>query len=95
MTLSQPANHQVASQAHQFLLSQIVPTLRASAKVARERRDARELEMVREGLLPANALKKPSAAGGASGVAGEQDDEDFRTRLEALGERVGGDLAER
>lgn len=64
-------------------------TLRESSKVARERKDKKEKEMVKEGLLPPEVLLS------TAGKEGAGDEEGVRRRLDEMGFRVGGDLAER
>jgi hypothetical protein len=91
-----------------YFLIELVPTLRASAAVAAARAQAQERAMVDAGLLPpappgkasrasepASAVNRTSAA--AAAAAGrEPDDEDgLRRRLDALGQHVGAQLAER
>lgn len=87
VSLSSPPSRQVASTSTHHLLIQAVHTLRQSADVARQRKDAKEREMVKEGLLPPEVL--------AQAASKEPDDEGVRRRLDEMGYRVGGDLAER
>jgi hypothetical protein len=101
--LSTPPTHQIASQSHQHLLLASISTLYASALAARRRKERREREMVEGGLLPSDVLKShlrgEGQAGGGGTALGEEEErelrEEVRRRLDEMGERVGGDLAER
>lgn len=93
VALATPPSFQVASAAHQQLLIHSVHALRESAHVAAQRKLKREKEMVAEGLLPPEALSR--GADGLGSGEGEAVDEGVRRRLDTMGFRVGGDLAER
>ena len=92
IALAAPPSAAVASAAHQQLLIQSVHALRASSRVAAQRKLKREKEMILEGLLPPDAA---TSRPGDPNTAGEGSDEGLRRRLDAMGFRVGGDLAER
>ncbi|KAH8111484.1 transport protein particle component [Phellopilus nigrolimitatus] len=119
--LADPPIRLADAAAHDYLLIEMVHTLRASASVAAERVRRIEREMLEAGIVlgPAppekgaalkekDRLKKEgrdsvgsagsSTAGvtlGAKAVDGEGDEEGLRTRLEAIGVNVGGNIAER
>ena len=88
LSLSVPPLRLIASTSTDHLLIQAVHTLRESSRVARERKEKKEKEMVKEGLLPPEVLLSTAKEGGG-------DEEGVRRRLDEMGWRVGGDLAER
>lgn len=90
VALSFPPSHQIATTSHQQLLIQMVRSLKHSSTVAQERKRKKEEEMVAEGLLPADVLSGSTASGSA-----EKIEEETRKRMDEIGFRVGGDLAER
>lgn len=98
-TLAAPPTHQIASETHHYLLLQMVATLRLSSSVAKQRKTKQEKEMIAEGLLPASMATPMNASLGSDGsrttTGGQDDEQDIKMRLDDLGFRIGGDLAER
>lgn len=124
--LADPPVRQVDAAAMDYLLIEMVQTLRESEAVASNRLKAAEEEMVRAGFMPPTVAAREkqrkekekrekerlreSTGSGASTPAGgvsagasavkanvEEDaaEEGLRTRLEAIGVHVGGNIAER
>lgn len=91
--LATPPSHQISQTAFSHLLLSLPLPLLASTSVASSRRKEKERLMESEGLLP-DELKEGSPAIGVT--KGEDLDQTrVKQQLEALGFRVGGDLAER
>ncbi|CDZ98393.1 Transport protein particle (TRAPP) complex subunit [Phaffia rhodozyma] len=88
VALSVAPSHQVAIASNQYLLIHMVQALRRSASVAQQRTKLREEEMVAEGILPQDVLKESEKQRleGDGGVG---------KRMEEIGFRIGGDIAER
>lgn len=91
--LAQDNQSQIDSVALDFLLIELVHTLKASSRHATARLRAKEEEMISAGLLPPPLPAPPNK----DGVSREQEDEEeaLRIRLEDIGAAVGGALAER
>lgn len=103
--LADPPVHHVDGAVMDYLLIEAVNALRASSAVATARAKRIEREMVEAGLLPAPAPAKAqqnrdsvesSSKQRVSGDdGGDDEDEDVRIRLEAIGRHVGASFAER
>lgn len=107
--VADPALRHVDGAAMDYFVIEMVNTLRASSAVAAARAKKTEQEMVDAGLMPASApvpppLKKSqlreSIASNASRTslskdAKDEDEEELRARLEAIGMHVGANMAER
>ena len=87
-TLANPLVAQIDSAAYDYLLIELIPTLRSSA-VATTRTKALEAEMQRAHLIQPSADKEKEKGG-------ENDpDEPLKARLESIGMHVGANLVER
>lgn len=109
--LADPPTRYIDTAAMDYLLIEMVATLRESAAVATARQKKIEREMVEAGLLPPpapvpTALKKETArdsvtsvasrTGSASGKAPlDEEEEPVRQRLETIGMHVGSNFTER
>jgi hypothetical protein len=79
---------QMDSAAYDYLLIELIPTLRSSAQVATMRTKALEAEMQKAHLVQPSADKEKEK--------GEEDpDEPLKARLESIGTHVGANLVER
>lgn len=91
--LAQDTPPQIDNVALDFLLIELVQTLKASSRTATARLRAREEEMISAGLLPPPA---PAPQGQDEQAKIEEEEEEaLRLRLENIGVVVGGALAER
>jgi len=91
----------------EFLMIELVHTLRESARTAMKKSRTQEEEMVAAGLLPAPAsssITTPSLRGSSSvrdsmasedSKVFEEEEDALKSRLESIGAVVGGNLAER
>jgi hypothetical protein len=109
--LADPPTRYIDAAAMDYLLIEMVATLRESAAVATVRQKKIEQEMTEAGLLPPplpvpTALKRETArdsvtsvisrTGSASGKAPvDEEEEPVRQRLEAIGMHVGSNFTER
>ncbi|KAG6844871.1 hypothetical protein H0H87_002816 [Tephrocybe sp. NHM501043] len=107
--LADPPNRQVDAAAMDYLLIELVNTLRESSAVATARQKKVEKEMAEAGLLPTPAPapptvpKKESARDSVTSlnsksgkaVVLDEEEEAIRVRLEAIGLHVGANFAER
>ncbi|KAG8986212.1 Trafficking protein particle complex subunit 33 [Tulasnella sp. JGI-2019a] len=91
--LAQDNPPQIDSVALDFLLIELVQTLKASSRHATVRLRAKEEEMINAGLLPPPLPPPPSKDG--SSKEDEEEEDALRLRLEDVGASVGGALAER
>jgi len=88
-TLANPLVAQIDTAAYDYLLIELIPTLRSSAQVATMRTKELEAEMQRAHLIQPSAEKEKEKGG-------ERDpDEPLKVRLENIGMHVGANLAER
>ena len=88
-TLANPVVAQMDSAAYDYLLIELIPTLRSSAQVATMRTKALEVEMQKAQLIQPSADKEKEKG------AEKDPDEPLRVRLENIGMHVGANLAER
>jgi hypothetical protein len=87
--LANPLVAQMDGAAYEYLLIELIPTLRSSAQVATMRTKALEAEMQKAHLIQPSADKEREKAG-------EKDpDEPLKARLESIGMHVGANLVER
>ena len=87
--LANPIVAQMDSAAYDYLLIELIPTLRSSAQVATMRTKALEVEMQKAHLIQPSTDKDKE-----KGV--EKDpDEPLKARLESIGMHVGANLVER
>lgn len=106
--LADPPNREIDSAVMDYLLIEMVRTLRESAAVATARRKAVEQEMINAGLIPpptqAQHVKKESARDSTTSLSSiratpksavDEEEEPLRTRLEAIGIHAGANYAER
>ena len=88
-TLANPLVAQIDSAAYDYLLIELIPTLRSSAQVATTRTKLLEAEMHRAHLIQPSTDKEKEKGG-------ENDpDEPLKARLESIGMHVGANLVER
>jgi hypothetical protein len=87
--LANPLVAQMDSAAYDYLLIELIPTLRSSTQVATMRTKALEAEMQKAHLIQPSAEKEKEKGG-------EKDpDEPLKARLESIGMHVGANLVER
>ncbi|KAG8950509.1 Trafficking protein particle complex subunit 33 [Tulasnella sp. 419] len=95
-SLAEPEPKLVDGIALDYLLIELVQTLRQSTLVATSKLRAREKEMVDAGLIPPTPPIPPSKKESkGKGPEDDEEEEALRIRLESIGATVGGNVAER